>query len=209
MASQQPASADLRRVRGEQRRLQILEAACKVVASAGAGALTHRAVAEQAGVSLASTTYHFSSIHALRRATFAFAGGQIAEEVSRLASAASSATELAEVAGDFAHRLCRDRRVETVAVLELIVAAGYDARLRALARYFHRHLASVLVPFVGSEAVALEVAAAMHGLVLVALTAAGARRNESAEFARQAAKGLVARYVVPFAALPDGERPYG
>jgi len=47
--------------RGRARRDAILEAAIEVVASKGAGAVTHRAVAAEAGVPLAATTYYFSS----------------------------------------------------------------------------------------------------------------------------------------------------
>lgn len=187
-------SPDRRRARGADRRRAILTAACAVVARAGAGALTHRAVAQEAGVSLASTTYHFPSIHALRSATFAHAGGHIAGEVTRLSAALRAPRELGPVAGEFALRLCRDRRVETVAVLELIVAAGYDARLRRLARYFHRHLAAVIAPFLAQPGAALEVAAAMHGLVLVALSSAGAARTKGAEFARSATMSLITHY---------------
>jgi TetR/AcrR family transcriptional regulator, regulator of biofilm formation and stress response len=189
-----PARPDRRRLRGEERKTAILAAACAVVARAGAGALTHRAVAAEAGVSLASTSYHFPSIHALRSATFAHAGGHIAGEVTRLSAGITEPRQLGPVAGEFAQRLCRERRVETVAVLELIVAAGYDARLRRLARYFHRHLAAVIAPFLPRPSEAPEVAAAMHGLVLVALTSAGTARSKGAEFARTATTHLIARY---------------
>ncbi len=47
--------------RGRARRHAILEAAIVVVARDGAGAATHRAVATQANVPLAATTYYFAS----------------------------------------------------------------------------------------------------------------------------------------------------
>jgi prepilin-type processing-associated H-X9-DG protein len=197
---------DQRRARGDQRRLRILEAACAVVAGAGAGALTHRAVAAQAEVSLASVSYHFPSIHGLRSATFAFAGGHVASEVTRLAAEARDAASLAQVAGAFAHRLCRERRADTMAVFELIVAAGHDVRLRRLARHFQRHLAGALAPFVGSPTDALSVAAAMHGIVLVALTSAGARSTASAAtFAEAATVSLITRFATPRARNPSEE----
>jgi DNA-binding transcriptional regulator YbjK len=43
------------------RRDRILAAALRVIAACGVDATTHRAVAAEAGVALASTTYHFSS----------------------------------------------------------------------------------------------------------------------------------------------------
>src|SRR3954453_23039592 len=43
------------------RREQILEAALRVIGRSGREAVTHRAVAEEAGVPLGSTTYYFDS----------------------------------------------------------------------------------------------------------------------------------------------------
>ncbi len=56
----QPA-APARRARGEARRRSLLEATLAVVGREGAGAVTHRRVAAEAGVPLAATTYYFSS----------------------------------------------------------------------------------------------------------------------------------------------------
>ena len=50
-----------RTARGEQRRRAILEAALRLVARDGPHAATHRAVAAEAGVPLAATTYYFAS----------------------------------------------------------------------------------------------------------------------------------------------------
>lgn len=57
--------------RGEQTRLQILDAALRVIASQGYRALTHRAIAKEAGVSLSLTTYHFKDLEALLHDAFA------------------------------------------------------------------------------------------------------------------------------------------
>ena len=54
-----------RQVRGERRRQAILEAALRLISQHGVGALTHRAVAEEADVPLASTTYYFDSLDEL------------------------------------------------------------------------------------------------------------------------------------------------
>ena len=47
------------------RRDQIVEATLRVIGARGADAVTHRAVAAEAGVSLALTTYYFDSKQAL------------------------------------------------------------------------------------------------------------------------------------------------
>lgn len=47
--------------RGEERRTQVLEATLHLLAREGPRAITHRAVAREAGTSLRATTYYFSS----------------------------------------------------------------------------------------------------------------------------------------------------
>jgi DNA-binding transcriptional regulator YbjK len=65
---------DGRRARGEARRRQLQQAALAVIEREGLAGVTHRAIAEQAGVPLASASYHFAGIDelaetALREAT--------------------------------------------------------------------------------------------------------------------------------------------
>ena len=47
--------------RAHARKSQIIDATVFVIARAGTGAVTHRAVAKEANVPLAATTYYFSS----------------------------------------------------------------------------------------------------------------------------------------------------
>jgi DNA-binding transcriptional regulator YbjK len=69
MASAASETASFPRMsRSDQRehtRLRILDAVLELVVEEGMRAVRHRAVAERAGVSLGSTTYHFSSIEEL------------------------------------------------------------------------------------------------------------------------------------------------
>lgn len=53
--------APRRQARGEARRNQVLEATLRLLARGGPRAVTHRAVAREAGTSLRSTTYYFGS----------------------------------------------------------------------------------------------------------------------------------------------------
>lgn len=53
------------RAKSEMRRLEILEAALRIAASEGLRGVKHRAVAREAGVPLAATTYYFRDIHEL------------------------------------------------------------------------------------------------------------------------------------------------
>ena len=54
----------------ERHRRKILAAALTLVGEGGADAITHRAVARRAKVSLGSTTYHYGSRDELMRAAF-------------------------------------------------------------------------------------------------------------------------------------------
>ena len=67
--------------RGVARREAMLHAAVELIGEQGPDALTHRAVAERAGVSLSATTYWFSSKDEIFRQAVALAAG---EEVARL-----------------------------------------------------------------------------------------------------------------------------
>jgi DNA-binding transcriptional regulator YbjK len=69
-----PASRGRRDPRGEQRRGELLDAAVRLIGTHGIDAVTHRAVAAEAGVPAASTSYYFRSKDeliddALRRVT--------------------------------------------------------------------------------------------------------------------------------------------
>jgi DNA-binding transcriptional regulator YbjK len=60
-----PASIRPRGPTDHQRRARIARAALEIITESGIGALTHRAVAKQAGVPLGSTTYHYAGRDAL------------------------------------------------------------------------------------------------------------------------------------------------
>ncbi|MEM0954693.1 MAG: TetR family transcriptional regulator [Pseudomonadota bacterium] len=61
----QKTASRKRRNKGEQTRTAILEAALDVIAREGLRGVTHRAVAESAGVQLSLTTYYFKDIDSL------------------------------------------------------------------------------------------------------------------------------------------------
>ena len=74
MAAAAPDIASPSRMSRSDQRLQtrqrILDAVLEIVVEDGMRAVRHRAVAERAGVSLGSTTYHFSSIEELITSAF-------------------------------------------------------------------------------------------------------------------------------------------
>ena len=118
-----------------------------IVAEFGANALTHRAVAKSAEVSLASVTYHFPSSDALRSATYEYADSQIGQEFARLAlETASNLEALPDICVDFTARLVTDHRIITMTVFEMIVAAGHDPQLSPVTRLLNERLAKLLEP---------------------------------------------------------------
>jgi DNA-binding transcriptional regulator YbjK len=160
--------SDGRRARGSARRTLLLDAAVRVVADAGSGSLTHRAVASDAGVSVASVTYHFPSIGELRRETLSHAGSSIGLELAGLVTAATAnVDDTPDICAAYAVRLITQRRVETAAVFELIVAAAHDEDLRPVVAVYHGMLADLLTPYAGERDRAQTIAAGVQGLLLV------------------------------------------
>ncbi|HEV7743082.1 MAG TPA: TetR family transcriptional regulator [Pseudolysinimonas sp.] len=159
---------DGRLARGTARRTLLLDAAVRVVAEGGAGSLTHRAVAGEADVSVASVTYHFPSISDLRRGAFQHAGSSIGLELADLVLAASARVDdTPAICAEYAVRLLTDRRVETAAVFELSIAAAHDDELKPVVAVYQGMLAELLMPFTRDAARARTVGAAVQGLILV------------------------------------------
>jgi TetR/AcrR family transcriptional regulator, regulator of biofilm formation and stress response len=120
-----------RQARGERRCDAILEAALDVIAEHGVSAVTHRAVATQAGVPLASTTYYFESLdELLEAALLKFVNAEaerLAAVTERLGDAKLEPLETA--------RLFRAELEEgSVAQFELYLEASRRPRLREVAR---------------------------------------------------------------------------
>jgi DNA-binding transcriptional regulator YbjK len=167
------SAIDGRLARGSARRGLLLDAAVRVVAGNGSGSLTHRSVAAEAQVSIASVTYHFPSIGELRRETLEHAASSVGMELADLIMAASTRVdETPDICAAYAVRLVTERRVETAAVFELIVAAGHDEELRPVVALYNGMLTNVLTPYTGDSGGAMTVGAAVQGLLLVQLASA-------------------------------------
>jgi TetR/AcrR family transcriptional regulator, regulator of biofilm formation and stress response len=77
-----PATGSRRAAQRAERRGAILEATIRIVTGEGLGAVTHRAVAKEAGVPLAATTYYFKSKDELIGEALDIL---VADEINRLA----------------------------------------------------------------------------------------------------------------------------
>jgi DNA-binding transcriptional regulator YbjK len=196
---------DGRLARGAVRRGLLLDAATRVVAGSGSGALTHRAVAFQANVSIASVSYHFSTIGVLRRETLQYAGSSIGMELAGLVLAASSSIDdTPGICAGFAIWLVTERRLQTAAVFEMIVAAGHDEDLRPVVAAFNDHLADLLTPYEGDRARALAVGAAVQGLLLVYLASSSPAGPSGLG---EAVADLIRRYRAAEPAITGQDRP--
>ncbi|WP_424466025.1 TetR/AcrR family transcriptional regulator [Pseudoclavibacter helvolus] len=154
--------------KGEIRRQAILTAAVTVVAESGAGSLTHRAVAAEAAVSLASTTYHFASIDELRQMTFIHAADIVGEQFeTALNSARSPAQRLDDAATRWAEVLI-EQRSAFVTVLEMLVAATRDTELQAVSAELLAQSGATLER--AGFTAAQDLASELIGLALVHLT---------------------------------------
>lgn len=118
------------------RREQILEAALRIIGRSGRQAVTHRAVAEEAGVPLGSTTYYFDSRDdLLRQALEQVAAseveryGELGEELRNM----KSGRELADRLIDELVARAEDR-VAYIAEYELWLEAGRRPELREAAQ---------------------------------------------------------------------------
>jgi DNA-binding transcriptional regulator YbjK len=85
--------------KGERRRLALAAAAADLLRAGGFDAVRHRAVAERAGLPLASTTYYFASLDDLVTAAVEHGSrGELAEIRDRLAALPAAGTRHAEPA---------------------------------------------------------------------------------------------------------------
>lgn len=157
--------------RGAARRGDLLDAAMSVVAAGGSSTLTHRALAAVAQVSLASITYHFSSIDELRRLTFERALAVLEDELTRAVHTHGGTTErMPRVFAEYVVALLTRHRAAVVTVNEMIVAASHDTHLAPIFHAYQEHLAELLAPCVGGRQAGLMAAAALQGLLLSAVT---------------------------------------
>lgn len=113
------------------RRARIARAAVDVVETAGIGALTHRAVAERAGVPLGSTTYHFANREELIVAAMYEAMGDYQAQLAAWSATLADAT-VAEQLAKFLVAVTDgpDKRVRVLIEYELYLAGARAQRLR-------------------------------------------------------------------------------
>jgi DNA-binding transcriptional regulator YbjK len=126
------ASTPARQARGQERVEQILRATLAVIGRGGVGAVTHRSVAEEAGVPLGSLTYYFASKQELLREALRL---HVDQDAGRLRALAAELLERdaagEEIVDAFANLLGGGH--PDVAQFELYLEAARDPQLRGAA----------------------------------------------------------------------------
>lgn len=164
--------------RGEVRRRQILEAAVRVIGTGGLAAVTHRAVAEEAGVPLGSTTYYFTDRDDLVRQTMAHA---VEVEAQRMADALDAVhgepsveRSVALLTAIFLDKSVADPLYD-LALFEMFLEATRNPSVRAQTREWSELIARIVdrllpptTPDVPRPVVLQVVAALIDGLMLEA-----------------------------------------
>ncbi|WP_028933130.1 TetR/AcrR family transcriptional regulator [Pseudonocardia spinosispora] len=152
------------------RRARIAEAAVAVVARRGVDRLTHRAVAEEAGVPLGSTTYHFATLDDLLAEALRTAVDRNVVRLRDWERSLPPDADFAEALGDLAVGELTGERAQTVVEYELYVAALHHPALRPASSAWDAVLTEVFAARTDPVTGRL-LAAAFCGLVLQALLA--------------------------------------
>ena len=118
------------------RRQEILEATLRLIGERGVSGVTHRAVAQEANVALASTTYYFDSKDALVEEALELMIARSIEDVRRYTAGPPEITrgELIDRIVGFADAQINDPNAFLLAQYELMLEAGRAEYLRPLAR---------------------------------------------------------------------------
>jgi len=123
---------------GDARLAQLHRAVLSLVAREGAPAVTHRAVAREAGVSLSATTYYFESKQEMIRSAFELLAAELRTQLEGLVTrygggepGTSSPRQEVEAFAEFVrHRVGADE-LESRTMLELLMAMVRDPDARA------------------------------------------------------------------------------
>ena len=181
MSRRAPAARHIRRQLP--RREAILDAALALIAERGTEQLTHRSVADHAGVALGSTTYYFASRDDLVREAFRRYVVRALALLGEIAGEAQprNAAELVDLLVEIARRETSvDWRGTVVVEHELMLRAARDPELAADFHRYERALASGLAEALESLGApqpfdaARTLIALVRGFELDALTRPGA-----------------------------------
>ncbi|GAA2710752.1 TetR/AcrR family transcriptional regulator [Actinoplanes palleronii] len=149
------------------RRSALAVASMEVIAEAGVGRTTHRAVAARAGLPLGATTYYFPTLDDLIAAGLRHAADQLRTDLDEWAQRLADAPDMPAELTTLTEEYLADRQQVRIEY-ELCVAAARDAALRPIAETWMDGLPDILAPSVGAAA-ARDICALLDGIILRAL----------------------------------------
>lgn len=141
-----------------------------VIAEQGVAGATQRSVADAAGASLASTTYHFGTRSGLLAATLDHAATTAIAELDGLRDEIiAGQTELVEACLRYVARQRSGQSRTAIVVFELAIAATREPALRESNDRFITALREIFTPFTTAAGADSAVAEAFYGMLLLEL----------------------------------------
>ncbi|WP_093263470.1 TetR/AcrR family transcriptional regulator [Thermostaphylospora chromogena] len=162
----QATAVDGRKLKGQRRRAEIIDATLRVVCRDGAAGVTHRTVAREAGVPASLTTYYFATLDDLLVAALSTVAEDYTRRIRDIIDAGGDtlrglAELIAESAGPGRERALAERELSTL--------AARRPALRPVARRWRENVAELARDYT-SEADAVEaLVAASDGLCAAVL----------------------------------------
>lgn len=157
---------DRRLAKGGERRERIAAAVIEVIAAHGVRGVTHRRVAQAAGVPLGSTTYYFATLDDLLLAGLELAAERNIRLLEGVAPAIAAGESPARVLATLGAELISNGRARYIAEHELYLAAMRAPALCPTAKRWCREMDAILAPLFPDEDSACLVVWAFDGLVL-------------------------------------------
>ncbi|MEB3371137.1 TetR/AcrR family transcriptional regulator [Saccharopolyspora mangrovi] len=125
---------DGRRLKGERRRRAIVDAALRVVARDGVGAVSHRNIAREAGVPPASIAYYFDGIDDLLVASLVDGCDALVEQITAVREQVVDNAQWPRAIAELLVRMISEQRERTIGEYELYLLAARRPALRPAAR---------------------------------------------------------------------------
>ncbi|WP_336644973.1 TetR/AcrR family transcriptional regulator [Microbacterium sp. USHLN186] len=134
----------------QSRRREIVAAAAELIVEVGVGAVTHRLIAERAGVPLGATTQYFTTLDELRSEALLCLGAEVDARIAHIRAVLEQHGATPAVLTELIQQGLADARA-LAADGAVVTAAVDDPQLRALARRWSEQLTGFLVPVYGTR----------------------------------------------------------